>query len=100
MDTTATWKLTPAFAGSGPHIALRDLAKKYGPLMHLQLGEVSTMVVSSSDVAKEVMKTHDMIFASRPHIIATKIVSYDSKNFSFLMVTTGGSCARYFQLNF
>ncbi|CAM8896062.1 unnamed protein product [Rhodiola kirilowii] len=70
-------------ASSAPHRALRDLAKKYGPLMHLQLGEVSTMVVSSSDVAKEVMKTHDIIFASRPHIIATRILSYDSKNMAF-----------------
>ncbi|KAJ7963657.1 Cytochrome P450 [Quillaja saponaria] len=69
--------------GALPHESLRNLAKKYGPLMHLQLGEVSHAIVSSPEIAKEVMKTHDIIFASRPHLLATRIIAYDSTNIAF-----------------
>uniref|UniRef100_A0A2N9FSZ4 Uncharacterized protein n=1 Tax=Fagus sylvatica TaxID=28930 RepID=A0A2N9FSZ4_FAGSY len=41
------------FVGSLPHRALRDMAKKHGPLMHLRLGEVTTIVVSTPELAKE-----------------------------------------------
>ncbi|QCE01202.1 flavonoid 3'-monooxygenase [Vigna unguiculata] len=48
--------------------------------MHLKLGEASTIVVSSPEVAKDVMKTYDAIFAQRPHTIGADIMCYGSSD--------------------
>ncbi|KAK1440248.1 hypothetical protein QVD17_06073 [Tagetes erecta] len=70
-------------AGPLPHRTLGKLAKKHGPLMHLQLGENSTVIVSSAETAKEVMKTHDINFANRPFLLAAHILAYKSTNIMF-----------------
>ncbi|RVX14780.1 Cytochrome P450 71D10 [Vitis vinifera] len=47
--------------GSLPHHTLKRLASKYGPFMHLQLGEVSALVVSSPEIARERVKSFQSI---------------------------------------
>lgn len=69
--------------GKMPHLSLLQLAKKYGPIIYLQLGEVPTVVVSSARLAKEVLKTHDLALSSRPQIYSAKHLFYDCTNVVF-----------------
>ncbi|XP_031102368.1 premnaspirodiene oxygenase-like [Ipomoea triloba] len=68
-------------SGSLPaHRVLSDLAKRYGSssgLMLLKLGEIPAVIVSSRDMAKEFLRTHDLAFASRPELTASKILFYN-----------------------
>lgn len=51
--------------GSHPHQTLTNLSQTYGPLMSLKLGTVTTIVVSSPKIAKEMLQKHDLVFSSR-----------------------------------
>ncbi|CAJ1941489.1 unnamed protein product [Sphenostylis stenocarpa] len=72
-----------ARADTLPHHTLRNLSHEYGPLMHLQLGEISAVIVSSPDMAKEIMKTHDLNFVQRPELLCPKILAYESTDIAF-----------------
>ncbi|KAL5219795.1 hypothetical protein ABZP36_024508 [Zizania latifolia] len=52
--------------GALPHRALRSLAMAHGPVLLLRLGRVPVVLVSSAVAAEEVMRVHDLVFASRP----------------------------------
>lgn len=69
--------------GDSPHVSLQHLSNDYGPLMFLQLGSVPTLVISSADVAREIFRTHDLIFSGRPRSYAAKKFSYNFNNISF-----------------
>ncbi|KAJ6358782.1 hypothetical protein OIU76_000499 [Salix suchowensis] len=69
--------------GNMPHISLRELAKKYGPIIFLQLGEIPTVVISSVELAKEVLKTHDLVFCSRPQLFSAKHLFHGCTDIAF-----------------
>uniref|UniRef100_A0A5B6Z218 Putative geraniol 10-hydroxylase n=1 Tax=Davidia involucrata TaxID=16924 RepID=A0A5B6Z218_DAVIN len=51
--------------GNQPHKSLAELAKTHGPIMTLKLGQITTVVISSSTMAKEVLQKQDLAFSSR-----------------------------------
>ncbi|PON72339.1 Cytochrome P450, E-class, group I [Parasponia andersonii] len=66
-----------------PHQSLGRLSHQYGPIMLLQLGSIPTLVVSSAEMAKEIFKTHDVVFSGRPVLYAAKKLSYNCAAVSF-----------------
>jgi cytochrome P450 len=69
--------------GTLPHRSLQALSNKYGPLMFLHLGNAPTLIVSSADMAREMMKTNDVTFSNRPKTTAANILFYGCKDVAF-----------------
>nr|GMC91321.1 cytochrome P450 CYP736A12-like [Ipomoea batatas]GME09954.1 cytochrome P450 CYP736A12-like [Ipomoea batatas] len=69
--------------GKTPHQDLQKLAKIHGPIMHLRLGFVDNIIVSSPQAAELFLKTHDLNFASRPPSEAAKYMGYGQKDMVF-----------------
>ncbi len=60
-----------------PHRSMEELAKKYGPIMYLRLGYLNHIVISNAEMALEVLKIHDVDFASRPSSIIGKYAGFE-----------------------
>ncbi|CAN1819137.1 Cytochrome P450 83B1 [Linum perenne] len=68
---------------SAPHRYLWKLSQIHGPLMTLKQGRVSIIVVSSAKMAREIMKTHDLIFSNRQSITGQQKLSYNGQDVAF-----------------
>ncbi|KAL0739771.1 hypothetical protein Bca4012_081284 [Brassica carinata] len=51
--------------GKLPHRSFADLSRTYGPIMHLKFGRLNTVIVSTPEAAREVLKTHDQTLSGR-----------------------------------
>jgi cytochrome P450 len=70
-----------------PQYSLAKFSKKHGPIMHIKLGQTSTIIISSPDIAQEVLQTHDRLFINRPIPEAVKVLGHDHFSLPFM----GGS---------
>uniref|UniRef100_A0A453QEP8 Cytochrome P450 71D7 n=1 Tax=Aegilops tauschii subsp. strangulata TaxID=200361 RepID=A0A453QEP8_AEGTS len=65
------------------HRVMADLAHRLNaPLMYLKLGEVPVMVATSPEAACEIMRTHDVVFATRPWSPTMKIMNSEGLVFA------------------
>ncbi|XP_031119646.1 cytochrome P450 71A1-like [Ipomoea triloba] len=71
------------FDSAKPHVFLWKLSKKYGPLMRMKLGFREVVVISSARMAKEALKTHDLVFSSRPSFIGQQRLSHNGLDIAF-----------------
>uniref|UniRef100_M1A611 Cytochrome P450 n=1 Tax=Solanum tuberosum TaxID=4113 RepID=M1A611_SOLTU len=66
-----------------PHIYFWKLSKKYGKVFSLKLASVPIVVVSSAKLAKEVLKTQDLVFCSKPSLVGQQKLSYNGHDIVF-----------------
>ncbi|KAK6121491.1 hypothetical protein DH2020_044770 [Rehmannia glutinosa] len=65
------------------HRGLAELAKVYGGLCHLKVGQVHMVAVSTADMARQVLQAQDNIFSNRPATIAISYLTYDRADMAF-----------------
>lgn len=66
-----------------PYQILRDLARQYGPIMHLQLGQLPTVVISTPRLAQEIMNASVSSIADRPITTTSQIFYYKAQDIGF-----------------
>ncbi|KAL9420819.1 hypothetical protein AB3S75_038399 [Citrus x aurantiifolia] len=69
--------------GELPHQSLWKLSKKYGPVMHLKLGRIPYVVVSSAETAREVLKVHDLECCGKARLTGVGKLSYNYLDVAF-----------------
>ncbi|KAL9242860.1 hypothetical protein vseg_016818 [Gypsophila vaccaria] len=70
--------------GNKPHSSLAELAKIHGGLMILQLGRVSTVVISSAAMAKEALQKNDLSFSTRYIIDSVRALKHNESSVAWL----------------
>uniref|UniRef100_A0A0D9YSL0 Cytochrome P450 n=1 Tax=Oryza glumipatula TaxID=40148 RepID=A0A0D9YSL0_9ORYZ len=63
--------------GALPHRSIRDLSRRYGPLMSLRFGSFPVVVGSSVDMARYFLRANDLAFLDRPRTAAGRYTVYN-----------------------
>ncbi|KAJ0569994.1 putative cytochrome P450 [Helianthus annuus] len=73
------------FLGPELHKQFTRMAHTYGPIFKLHLGSKLHVVINSSELAKEVVRDHDEIFANRNLTVAASVLSYGGQDLVWSM---------------
>nr|WEQ50540.1 cytochrome P450 76AH55 [Salvia officinalis] len=73
--------------GKKPYETLASLAKTHGPLMSIHLGSLYTVIVSSPEMAKELLQHHGQVFSGRT--VAQVMQARDLHKLSMAFTPTG-----------
>lgn len=65
------------------HRGLASLARKYGGLLHLRMGFLHMVAVSSPEHARQILQLQDHTFSNRPATIAISYLTYDRADMAF-----------------
>ncbi|XP_049365494.1 geraniol 8-hydroxylase-like [Solanum verrucosum] len=79
--------------GDQPHTSFWRLAHKYGPIMTLKLGQKTTIVISSSLVAKEAFIKQDLALSSK--IDKDALHAHGHNQFSVIFLPASSSRRKY-----
>ncbi|KAJ6839397.1 cytochrome P450 71A1-like isoform X1 [Iris pallida] len=60
-----------------PHKTAYEFSKTYGPIVHIRLGQIPSIVVSTPALAKEILRNQDLVFCSRPPLTVLRKYSFN-----------------------
>ncbi|XP_061338646.1 geraniol 8-hydroxylase-like [Gastrolobium bilobum] len=70
-----------------PHHSLAKLANIHGPVMSLKLGRITTIVISSADMAKGVLLTNDQFLSNRTIPQSVSVLNHEHYSIAFIPVS-------------
>ncbi|XP_057746205.1 geraniol 8-hydroxylase-like [Arachis stenosperma] len=73
--------------GNKPHHSSAILAKIHGPIMTLKLGQLTTIVISSAEMAKMVLQTYDQFLSNRTVPEAARVHNHHIHSIAFMPMT-------------
>ncbi|XP_027191382.1 geraniol 8-hydroxylase-like [Cicer arietinum] len=73
--------------GTKPHQSLSNLAETYGPIMTLKFGQITTIVISSPNMAKEILQTHDQLLSDRAIPNSIEVHDHHKHSMTFLPIS-------------
>lgn len=65
------------------HRSLHSLSNRHGPILSLRFGSRPVVLISSPAIAEQCFTQHDVVFANRPNLIASKILGYNHTTIGF-----------------